>query len=114
MSQPLAPLSAAQLRNDPGGLVDEAEAIADELLEGGVVYTTRHRGRVVDEVRAGPCCAASDLPLVVLLNEYSASSSELLAGALRDNGRATLVGSRTFGKGSVQTIFDRRPAVACA
>lgn len=94
------------LRNDPGGLVDEAEAIADEFLDGGVVYTTRHRGRVVDEVRASGGGAATDVPMVVLLNEYSASSSELLAGALRDNGRATLIGARSFGKGSVQTIFD--------
>ncbi len=94
------------LRNDPGGLVDEAEAIADEFLDGGVVYTTRHRGRVVDEVRASDGGAASDVPMVVLMNEYSASSSELLAGALRDNGRATLIGARSFGKGSVQTIFD--------
>lgn len=103
-----APLAGVllDLRNDPGGLVDEAEAIADELLEGGVVYTTRHRGKVVDEVNAGPGGALADLPVVVLVNEYSASSSELLAGALRDNGRATLVGTRTFGKGSVQTIFD--------
>ncbi len=94
------------LRNDPGGLVDEAEGIADEFLDGGVIYTTRHRGKVVDEVRASGGGALVDLPVVVLMNEYSASSSELVAGALRDNGRATVVGARSFGKGSVQTIFD--------
>lgn len=103
-----APLAGLilDLRNDPGGLVDEAEAIADEFLSSGVLYTTRHRGKIVDEVTAGPGGAAADLPVVVLVNEYSASSSELVAGALRDNGRATLIGARTFGKGSVQTIFD--------
>lgn len=94
------------LRNDPGGLVDEAEGIADEFLDGGVIYTTRHRGKVVDEVRASGGGAVVDLPVVVLMNEYSASSSELVAGALRDNGRATVIGARSFGKGSVQTIFD--------
>jgi len=94
------------LRNDPGGLVEEAEGIADEFLDGGVIYTTRHRGKVVDEVRASGGGAFTELPVVVLMNEYSASSSELVAGALRDNGRATVIGARSFGKGSVQTIFD--------
>jgi carboxyl-terminal processing protease len=94
------------LRNDPGGLVDEASAVADELLAGGVIYTTRHRGETVDEVRAGRGGALSREPAVVLVNEYSASAAELVAGALQDHKRATVVGSRTFGKGSVQTIID--------
>jgi carboxyl-terminal processing protease len=94
------------LRNNPGGLVDEASAVADELLPGGVIYTTRHRGETVDEVRAGPGGVLSREPLVVLVNEYSASAAELLAGALQDDKRATVVGAPTFGKGSVQSIID--------
>ncbi|MFO0759021.1 MAG: S41 family peptidase [Byssovorax sp.] len=94
------------LRNDPGGLVDEAEAVADEFLSSGVIYTTRHRGQVVDEVKAHDGGAFASLPVVALVNEYSASSAELLAGALQDSRRATIVGAPTFGKGSVQTIFD--------
>ena len=94
------------LRNNPGGLVDEAEAVADELLASGVIYTTRHRGKILDESRAKPGGALAKLPVVVLVNELSASSSELVAGALRDNGRASVVGATTFGKGSVQTIFQ--------
>jgi carboxyl-terminal processing protease len=94
------------MRSNPGGLIDEAEGIADELLDGGAVYSTRHRGRILDEVHAHGGGALSDLPTVVLVNEYSASSSELVAGALQDHGRATIIGAPTFGKGSVQTIFQ--------
>jgi carboxyl-terminal processing protease len=94
------------LRNNPGGLVNEASAVADELLDGGVIYTTRRRGQVVDEVRADAAGALRSGPAAVLVNEFSASASELVAGALRDQHRATLVGATTFGKGSVQTIID--------
>ena len=94
------------LRNDPGGLVDEAEAVADELLDGGVIDSTRHRGKVVEEVKAHAGGAFVSVPLVVLVNEYSASAAELVAGALQDNKRAKLVGATTFGKGLVQTIYD--------
>jgi len=94
------------LRNNPGGLVAAASAVADEFLRGGTVYSTRHRGRVVDEVRAGASGSLQDCPMVVLVNEFSASASELLAGALQDHKRATVIGARTFGKGSVQSIID--------
>lgn len=94
------------LRSNPGGLVDEAEAIADELLESGLIYTTRHRGKVLDRVSASSGGVLAAAPVVVLVNEYSASSSELVAGALQDSRGALVVGQRTFGKGSVQTIFD--------
>ncbi len=94
------------LRNNPGGLVNEAIAVADELLDGGVIYTTRRRGQVVDEVRANSAGALRRGPTAVLVNEFSASAAELVAGALRDQRRATLVGAPTFGKGSVQTIID--------
>ncbi len=103
-----APLTGVilDMRNNPGGLVDEAEAVADEFLATGVIYTTRHRGQVVDEAKAHDGGAFASLPMVTLVNEYSASSAELVAGALQDSRRATIVGAPTFGKGSVQTIFD--------
>jgi carboxyl-terminal processing protease len=94
------------MRNNPGGLVDEAEGVADELMSSGVIYTTRHRGQVVDEPHAHPGGAFASLPIVVLVNEFTASSAELVAGALQDSRRATVVGAPTFGKGSVQTIFE--------
>ncbi len=94
------------LRNDPGGLVDEAAETADEFLNGGTIYTMRHRGQVIDEARARSGGAFADLPVVVLVNEYSASASELVAGALQDHKRATIVGANTFGKGSVQSIIE--------
>ena len=94
------------MRNNPGGLVNEASAIADEFLTGGVIYTTRRRGKIVDEVRADSGGAVRRGPLAVLVNEFSASAAELVAGCIQDNQRATLVGAKTFGKGSVQTIID--------
>ncbi len=93
------------LRADPGGLVDQAADVADEFLEGGVIYTTRHRGQVVEEVTARPGGAFVSEPCVVLVNQYTASASELVAGALQDSKRATIVGEPTFGKGSVQAIL---------
>jgi carboxyl-terminal processing protease len=94
------------LRNDPGGLVDEAAEVADEFLQSGVIYSARHRGKIVDEITARGGGSLTDIPAVVLVNEYSASASELVAGALQDHKRATVVGATTFGKGSVQTIFE--------
>ncbi len=94
------------LRNNPGGLVNEATAIADEFLGQGVVFTTRRRGQVVDAVHAQAGGALQKGSVVVLVNEYTASSAELLAAALQDNQRANVVGAPTFGKGSVQTIVD--------
>jgi carboxyl-terminal processing protease len=94
------------LRNNPGGSVDEADAVADEFLSAGVIFTTRRRGKVVDEARADPAGALRRQPTIVLVNEFSASASELVAAALRDNQRARIVGAPTFGKGSVQMIAD--------
>jgi carboxyl-terminal processing protease len=94
------------LRNNPGGLVDEASAIADEFLDAGVIFTTRRRGEVVDAYHADGRGALRRGPAAVLVNEFSASASELVAGALGDLGRARIVGANTFGKGSVQTIVD--------
>ncbi len=94
------------MRNNPGGLVDEAAAVADEFLSGGTIYTARHRGQVVDEVRAHAGGALVDTPAVVLVSAYTASAAELVTGALQDAKRAKVIGSQTFGKGSVQTIFE--------
>jgi carboxyl-terminal processing protease len=101
---PLAGL-ILDLRADPGGLVDQAADVADEFLEGGVIYTTRHRNQVVEEVKARSGGAFVAEPCVVLVNQYTASASELVAGALQDQKRATIVGEPTFGKGSVQAIL---------
>jgi carboxyl-terminal processing protease len=92
------------LRNDPGGLVDQAADVADEFLDHGVIYTTRHRGLIVDAVTARAGGAFDQVPCVVLVNQYTASASELVAGALQDHKRASVVGEPTFGKGSVQAI----------
>lgn len=94
------------MRNNPGGLVSEAIAIADEFLDGELVYTTRKRDQVVSEVHSRKGGALTGVPVVVLVNEFSASASELVAGALQDNRRASVVGAPTFGKGSVQSIVD--------
>jgi carboxyl-terminal processing protease len=94
------------LRSDPGGLVDQAAEVADEFLDDGVIYTTRHRGKVVDEVTARAGGAFTEQPCVLLVNQYTASASELVAGALQDHKRASVVGEPTFGKGSVQSIVS--------
>lgn len=93
------------VRSNPGGLVDQATDIADEFLGKGEIYSMRHRGKVVEALGASPGGAFVDLPVVALVNEWSASASELLVGALQDNQRATVVGVNTFGKGSVQSVF---------
>jgi carboxyl-terminal processing protease len=94
------------MRYNPGGLVDQSELVADEMLSSGTIYSTRHRGEVLDLVQATPGGALAELPIVTLVNEYTASAAELVAGALQDNDRTTVVGMNTFGKGSVQTIFE--------
>ncbi len=94
------------LRNNPGGLLDAAVEVADEFLDGGNIVSADGR---TDDARFRMDALKGELlpgtPLVVLVNGGSASASEILAGALRDNHRATLLGSKTYGKGSVQTIM---------
>jgi carboxyl-terminal processing protease len=94
------------LRSNPGGLVSEAVAIADEFLGNGVVYSARHRGKVVEVVSSREGDLLEKIPVLVLVNAGTASSAEIVAGALRDHGRAKLVGESTFGKGSVQNIIE--------
>lgn len=94
------------LRSNPGGLLTSAVQIADSLLEKGKIVSTRGRVPISDaEFSATPGDRSSGTPVVVLVDAGSASASEVLAGALRDNQRARVVGSRTFGKGSVQTVL---------
>jgi carboxyl-terminal processing protease len=98
------------LRNNPGGLLDQAVSVSSVFLTRGEVVSTR--GRTPEETQRFTA-RASDLtkgkPLVVLINGGSASASEIVAGALHDHKRATLIGTRSFGKGSVQTILPLGP-----
>ena len=94
------------LRNNPGGLLDQAISVSDAFLERGEIVSTR--GRDPEETQrfsARPGDLTKGKPVIVLINGGSASASEIVAGALQDHRRATLVGTRSFGKGSVQTII---------
>ncbi len=94
------------LRNNPGGLLDQAISVSDAFLEKGEIVSTR--GRNAEETQrfnARPGDLTKGKPVIVLINGGSASASEIVAGALQDHKRATLVGTRSFGKGSVQTII---------
>ncbi len=95
------------LRNDPGGLLDQAVRVAGDFLDGGT--TVSIRGRSADDNRAFPAPADGDrikgVPMVVLINGASASAAEIVAGALQDRRRAQVLGTQSFGKGSVQTII---------
>jgi carboxyl-terminal processing protease len=95
------------LRFNPGGLLDESVFVADQFLREGVIVSTRGRnGQAQDEARARAAGTRPEFPIVVLVNGYSASAAEILAGALQDHHRALIVGQRTFGKGSVQSVID--------
>lgn len=94
------------LRGNPGGLVNSAVEIADLWLDGGVVLIEERADGSQTKLEANADPLAGDAPLVVVVDGGSASASEILAGALRDNGRARLVGEKTFGKGSVQLIHE--------
>lgn len=94
------------LRNNPGGLLNEAIAVADRFLQEGVIVSTKGRTQNLLEQFAHAEGTHPAYPIVLLVNEGSASAAEIVAGALQDHGRAVLVGTKTFGKGSVQTIFE--------
>jgi len=94
------------LRNNPGGLLDQAVAVSDAFLDAGEIVSTRARDLEETQrfnARAGDL--ADGLPIVVIINGGSASASEIVAGALQDHGRAIVLGTQSFGKGSVQTIM---------
>ena len=94
------------LRNNPGGLLDQAISVSDTFLDKGEIVSTRGRNpEETQRFNARPGDLTKGKPLIVLVNGGSASASEIVAGALQDHKRATLVGTRSFGKGSVQTII---------
>ena len=94
------------LRNNPGGLLDQAVAVADAFLDKGEIVSTRgRRSEDAQRYNARPGDIAAGLPMAVLINGGSASASEIVAGALQDHHRAILLGTKSFGKGSVQTII---------
>jgi carboxyl-terminal processing protease len=95
------------LRGNPGGLLDQAVKVADLFLTEGVIVTTVGRGgKKLEEELAHEAGTWDSFPMVALVNGGSASASEILAGALQDHGRALLIGTQTFGKGSVQSVYD--------
>jgi carboxyl-terminal processing protease len=96
------------LRNNPGGVLNPAVAIADGFLDDGLIVSTRGRAENQLEFNASPGQWLAGIPMVVLVDRSSASASEVLAGALQDHGRALIVGEKTFGKGSVQSVLNLR------
>jgi len=103
-----APLNGLilDLRNNPGGVLDASVSVSDTFIEEGLIVYTQ--GRVANaDVRYEPTVdtLAPDVPLIVLINGGSASASEIVAGALQDHGRALILGTQSFGKGSVQTVL---------
>lgn len=97
------------VRNNPGGLLDQAIKVSDLFLEHGEIVSTRSRNEE-DTIKYSATAGdvAQNLPIVVMINEGSASASEILAGALQDHHRAVILGEKSFGKGSVQTVIPLR------
>lgn len=94
------------LRNNPGGLVDQAIAVADHFLDNGTIVTIRGRKGTVETQVAHSGGPGVGVPVIALVDQGTASAAEILAAALRDHGRAKLVGVPTYGKGTVQTFYD--------
>lgn len=94
------------LRHNGGGLLDAAVAVSDHFLDGGPILYQVSRNQEEETFLATEETVAADIPLVVLVNGATASSAEIVAGALKDRGRAPLIGTTTFGKGSVQLVYD--------
>lgn len=97
------------VRNNPGGLLDQAVKVSDLFLEQGEIVSTRSRNEE-DTIKfsANPGDIAENLPMVIMINEGSASAAEILAGALQDHHRAVVLGEKSFGKGSVQSVIPLR------
>jgi carboxyl-terminal processing protease len=100
------------LRGNPGGLLNVAVEIAESFIDAGLIVTTRGRAQGQTQALSASGRARWRMPLYVLVDHDSASASEILAGALQDHRRATILGARTYGKGSVQSIFSLRSAPA--
>jgi carboxyl-terminal processing protease len=94
------------LRDDPGGIVDQAILVADQFLDDGTIVTIRGRQGSVENQVAHKGGAAVGVPIIALVDQGTASAAEILAAALHDHGRAKLVGLPTYGKGTVQTFYD--------
>jgi len=95
------------LRNDPGGLLNQAIEVSDMFLKSGIIVSTRGRTKNMETKTMARDNGSKEVtvPVVVLVNEGTASAAEIVAGALQDNGRALIVGTQTFGKASVQTVI---------
>ena len=93
------------LRFNPGGRLEEAEQLIDLFVKDGIIVTVKGRNRPAQKSMAKVDGTLPDFPMVVLVNEHSASASEVMAGSLKDNKRAIVVGARTYGKGSVQEVM---------
>ncbi len=102
--QGILPGLVLDLRSNPGGLLDQAVQVADLFLQDGVIVSTKGRREEVESASSG--VDEVDFPVTVLIDGDSASASEIVAGALQDHGRAVVIGQPSFGKGSVQTIFE--------
>ena len=100
------------LRGNPGGLLNVAVEIAERFIDSGLIVSTRGRAQGQTQALSASGRARWRMPLYVLVDHDSASASEILAGALQDHQRATILGARTYGKGSVQSIFSLRSAPA--
>lgn len=95
------------LRNNPGGLFDQAVKLSDLFLSSGTIVTTRGRNHKEEEVTvAKKEGTLENFPIIIVVNEYTASASEIFSGAMQDNDRALILGQKTFGKGSVQSVID--------
>lgn len=94
------------MRNNPGGLLDQAVLVSDLFLQSGTIVTTESRRKEVDRRVANGPDTEPNYPIIVLVNGGSASASEIVAGALQDNARALIMGSQSFGKGSVQSVME--------
>jgi carboxyl-terminal processing protease len=94
------------LRNNPGGLLKAAVAISDLFIKKGTIVSTRKRDGTFDTIQATGYDILNGMPIVIVINENTASAAEVFAGALQDNKRAVVLGNRSFGKGTVQTVMD--------
>ncbi len=94
------------LRNNPGGLLDEAVSLSDLFLKSGSIVSTRSRDQIIDKREASDSGEEPIFPVVILVNGGTASAAEIVSGALQDQKRATILGTQTFGKGSVQNVIE--------